>query len=448
MQKKLTPLFTPLFAILFLLLTFIGCSVIAPSRLVYTQPIQSIPVHKKLHIYDDGDYFLALAISSGGSRSAVWSAAVIKELFAQVKLDDGRSILDEVDYISSVSAGSLSSAYYCIKKPPGDTTNVEKYNQFFDKFIKDMSRNIEGNVIMKPGRWYRLFLPAMEKTYFLKKDFDRYYFSNLTFDYIHERNKRGEAPALIINGTVLDSGKKFLYTTLPSSNFNIYIDKMLENLKSAGIAKSNISLDENIYSVMFAEDIGLSIRDMEVSWAVASSISSPLIFGPIVLKDSRMPNNKSGTYYHITNGGLTDSLGLETIVQLLNSRINLRKKNYRGGMVIIIDAGHRIDPKDSVLLKNFGRRELAARTKEIYSGREKELSYLTVMFAQGDPKFKNIKFVYISPYLAEDPDIITKIKDTPTRFKITVDSVKNLETAAKEVVGTVKDGILRNYEGK
>ncbi len=54
----------------------------------------------------------------------------------------------------------------------------------------------------------------------------------------------------------------------------------------------------------------------------------------------------------------------------------------------------------------------------------------------------------IVPYLAKDPDIITMVKDTPTRFKITVDSVKNLEAAAKEVVGTVKNDILRNYEGK
>lgn len=438
-RKYLVPL-----AILFFCIS--ACSVIAPSRLVYTQPE---PVHKNLQRYDDGDYFLALAISSGGSRSAVWSAAVLRELFSQVKLDDGRSILDEVDYISSVSAGSLSSAYYCMKKPACNTKNEEEYRKFFDKFVAEMGRNIEGNVFMKPRLWYRLFVPSIEKTYFLKKDFDRYYFSGFTFDYLNRRSRNGESPSLIINGTVLDSGKKFLFTTLPRSNFktDLEIAKKLKNFKSAGMAKSNISINENIYSVVFAEDIGLSISEMEVSWAVASSIGAPAIFGPIVLKDRQSSDKKDGTYYHISDGGLTDSLGLETVVHLLNSRMNNQNKRYRGGMVIVIDAGHRIDPRDSVLSKKLGGEEMAARTKEIYTGRGKYLTYVTIILAQKDPKFKNIDFVYISPYMAEDPEIVRKVKNTPTRFKIKRESVRNLEAAAEKVVGTVKDEILRNYEG-
>ena len=131
---------------------------------------------------DDGDYFLAVTVSGGGSRSAVWSAAVFRELFKQVKLPDGRSILDEVDYISSVSGGSVSSAYYCLNKPESDTSNIEEHTTFFDTFVKEMRRNIERDVMLKPWLWYRIFLQPVELAFYLKWDFDKYYFHNATFN--------------------------------------------------------------------------------------------------------------------------------------------------------------------------------------------------------------------------------------------------------------------------
>ncbi len=49
----------------------------------------------------------------------------MKELYKQVKLPDGRSITDEIDYISSVSGGSLSMAYYCLNKPNVDSSHTD-----------------------------------------------------------------------------------------------------------------------------------------------------------------------------------------------------------------------------------------------------------------------------------------------------------------------------------
>src|SRR5450432_1443019 len=54
---------------------------------------------------NDG-YFVGLALSGGGSRSANFSAACMFEL-------QRIGILQHVDYISSVSGGSLTAAYYC-----------------------------------------------------------------------------------------------------------------------------------------------------------------------------------------------------------------------------------------------------------------------------------------------------------------------------------------------
>ncbi|MDB5322985.1 MAG: uncharacterized protein JWN40_4616, partial [Phycisphaerales bacterium] len=56
----------------------------------------------------EGDgWFVGLAISGGGSRSANFSAAVMFEL-------QRLGLLEKVDAISSVSGGSMTAAYYCL----------------------------------------------------------------------------------------------------------------------------------------------------------------------------------------------------------------------------------------------------------------------------------------------------------------------------------------------
>src|SRR4051812_48605796 len=56
---------------------------------------------------DADGYFVGLAISGGGSRSAVVAPAGMFEL-------QRLEILQKVDYISAVSGGSLVGAYYCL----------------------------------------------------------------------------------------------------------------------------------------------------------------------------------------------------------------------------------------------------------------------------------------------------------------------------------------------
>ncbi len=444
-----------------------GCSVLTNRMIIYDD---GELVGEKLPPAEDGDFFLAVAVSGGGSRSAVWSAAVLKELFYQVKLPDGRSIIDEIDYISSVSGGSLSSAYYCLNKPESDTRDVEEYQEFFDNYLTDMRRNIESDILLKPWLWYRILVLPEEKAFFLKWDFEKFYFGDSTFGDLYERQKRGYCPTLIINGTVMDNGAKFLFTTLSRKDFNYLPNFETERFEDTGIIKSNILFEEGILDVLFCEDIGLSIEDMDVSRAVVASAGVPLIFGPIILRDEVRSCVDDDYYIHVNDGGVGDTLGLESIVQLLLTHFDDPNKNYRGGMVIIIDANIRIDPEDSVTkIRGLKPVDTIERSRVIYAYRGKTLAYYAIMFIQQDPRFKDIKFVYISPYLADDPELIKEISDnpvgfsfepkeldvliekfksTPTRFKIKKELANNIEKAAKIVVEEVKERILLNFEGK
>jgi hypothetical protein len=126
-----------------------------------------------------------------------------------------------------------------------------------------------------------------------------------------------------------------------------------------------------------------------------------------------------------------------------------KKKRFSSGVILIIDANQHLDPEDSIFsIEGFGPAALIERSREIISYRGKNLTYLTIMFLQRDPRFKNIRFVYISPYLVDDPEIIARVKRTPTRLKIKPENAENLRKAATIAVGEVKDRILANFMGR
>src|SRR4051812_28068407 len=66
--------------------------------------------------YDD-DLLLALSFSGGGTRAAAFSYGVLAEMDqARIRQRNGASLLDRVDFISGVSGGSITAAYFGLKK--------------------------------------------------------------------------------------------------------------------------------------------------------------------------------------------------------------------------------------------------------------------------------------------------------------------------------------------
>ena len=79
--------------------------------LASTQPLISPTTSRSLakaaDFSDTDGYFVGLAISGGGLRSANFGAACMFQL-------ERIGLLQKVDYISSVSGGSLPAALYCL----------------------------------------------------------------------------------------------------------------------------------------------------------------------------------------------------------------------------------------------------------------------------------------------------------------------------------------------
>ncbi|MDH3831603.1 MAG: patatin-like phospholipase family protein, partial [Gammaproteobacteria bacterium] len=144
-MKKLTPG-------LLLLFMLAGCANYGtPKNIEIPDPreaeIYSLYDWRKAH--SDNDIRFILTFSGGGTRAAALSYGVMQELRDTNINYDGRPqrLLDEVDYISSVSGGSFTSAYYGLH---GDGI-FENYEKDFLKF------NLQKHLVLRalnPFLWF------------------------------------------------------------------------------------------------------------------------------------------------------------------------------------------------------------------------------------------------------------------------------------------------------
>ncbi|GIW54784.1 MAG: hypothetical protein KatS3mg082_1188 [Nitrospiraceae bacterium] len=62
---------------------------------------------------------------------------------------------------------------------------------------------------------------------------DSNFLDGLTFAQLYERELRGDSPRVIFNGTSYNTGRRFVLTTLPASEFDYdFVGRLLADLKS------------------------------------------------------------------------------------------------------------------------------------------------------------------------------------------------------------------------
>src|SRR5215813_9813637 len=83
------------------------------------EPVDVIP--------SDDDVLIALSFSGGGTRAAAFSHGVLTEMDGARMRRGGASLLDRVDFVSGVSGGSVTAAYYGLKKRAALTDFRERF---------------------------------------------------------------------------------------------------------------------------------------------------------------------------------------------------------------------------------------------------------------------------------------------------------------------------------
>jgi len=272
-----------------------GC---ASYGVILNEPLHDPPVGKPYsleHWTPSGtsDINLTLTFSGGGTRAAAFSYGVLKALRDTKVTIDGRErrLVDEVDFISSVSGGSFTAAYYGL-------FGERLFRDFETVFLR---RDVEGDLkrmLFNPVNWFR----STSRTEWAIEYYDQNIFHGATFaDMIRENS-----PLIVINATDLAYGVRFSFV-------QEYFRLLCSDLSSFSVAR-----------------------------AVTASSAVPVVFPPVVVENyaqcgseapewlSQLRNRAAGNirltaladrmssyldkerrkYIHFVDGGISDNLGL------------------------------------------------------------------------------------------------------------------------------------------
>jgi NTE family protein len=266
---------------------------------------------------DSAELALAITFSGGGTRAAAFAYGVLLALRdIEVEFDGRpRKLVNEIDGILSVSAGSVTAAYFGLH-------GMATFDTFPEKFLY---RNVQGALtrrFLSPWNWVRLVSPTFGRGDFMAEYFDETIFEGKAFADLIARNP----PFIVINATDIDAGTQFAFE-------QDQFDLLCSDLASFPVAR-----------------------------AVAASSAVPLAFAPLTLVNypSRQcgydlpawaaadaPNSEVSSrryqqgrrirhyvqhdekrFVHLVDGGISDNLGLRALYD---------KTTLAGGYVALLE---------------------------------------------------------------------------------------------------------------
>ena len=251
------------------------------------------------------EMLVMVAFSGGGTRAAAFAYGVLQELAATgVTTGKGsRTLLQEVDVISSVSGGSFTSAYYGLY-------GERIFEDFEERFLR---KDVEGDLalqVFKPNNWFRLMRGAFGRSDLAAEYYSKHFFDGATFTALD----RPGAPVLVINATDLATGMRFSFT---QAYFDLLCADLGEYPVSRAVASS--SAVPGVLSAITLKNYGGSCGFEPPPWLGEA------------LKDDTVTSRKMEArgledyldrekrpWLHLVDGGIADNLGLRSFYNTVN----------------------------------------------------------------------------------------------------------------------------------
>ncbi|MBH5329763.1 patatin-like phospholipase family protein [Eikenella sp. S3360] len=384
------------------------------------------------------DAYVVLLFSGGGTRAAALGYGVLEELAKQPVRIGGqdKTLLDSVDLVYGVSGGSVLATYYSLH---GRDTIPAFEQQFLKQnFQKQVSRQI-----FSLGNLPRLTSPEFGRGDLLQEQFENTLFGHATFGDLAERRK---GPFAVVSATDMSVGRRIDFT-------QEFFDMMCLNLS-----------------------------DLRLARAVAASSAVPMVFSPITLNNNggncgyTLPprlqyaleqggseqqsqtrrefsqqldlyqNSKERPYIHLLDGGLTDNLGLRSLLdatEIYPSQTLQRQmanQNVRKIIIISVNAQNQLDSDIDRSAKVPGLAAVlgAIINVPIDQNSQESLRRIRAVTDQwnssaGNRKGHPISLHFVSLSLRDLPDSALRknVLNISTSFYLPREDVNNLKEAAR-----------------
>lgn len=287
---------------------------------------------------------VAVAVSGGGVRSAVFAAGVMEQLAAiPDPRNGGASLMDNLTAVGGVSGGSMAATYFCLYKPDRFADPAETA-AFFQRFKSNMTLDVWmrgwAHYLSHPWEGAARYYTRYRFVQSYANAIDRHLFRGATFEDLNRREARGESPPLVVHAASLDTGRRFLFTNLNTAqNFAVDPRKVLERIPAVAPARDRTGL--TMLAQMQAspvcrsfgfDTINSDIRPFRLASAIAASSGYPLLPGPAALIDYATKG-----YVHVADGGINDNFSMDALVEMYLARLQRAPRANRL-VIISIDA--------------------------------------------------------------------------------------------------------------
>jgi NTE family protein len=254
----------------------------------------------------EDETFLILTFSGGGTRAAALAYGVLQHL-AKTPIDGGRrSLLDEVDVISSVSGGSFTAAFFALN-------GLAALSQFEERFLRrDVEMDLLKEALLNPYNWWRLLSPTFSRIDLAAEYYDKHIFGGRTYADLLKRRQR---PYLVVNATEMDLGARFDFT---QERF----DPICSDLQAVTIGRAVAA--SSAFPVLLTP---ITLRNFagtcgyrEPEW-VANALEDYAVNQRRYRSALELRAYVSGErpYLQLMDGGIADNIGLRAMLQAMSS---------------------------------------------------------------------------------------------------------------------------------
>jgi NTE family protein len=293
-----------------------ACVTVAPSNppLARYDPDAGYRFERLARGDNSDELFVILAFSGGGTRAAALAYGVLEALRDTSVSWQGRqrSLLDEVDVISSVSGGSFTAAYYALR-------GRRLFDEFPQRFLY---RPVQSELLkeaLSPANWLKLAAPAYGRSDLAAEFYDRELFAGATYADLIARNRR---PFVVLNATDMSTGAPFPFI---QDQFDMMCSD-LAGLPLARAAAASSAFPGALTPLTFYNYAG-SCQYRQPSWVQRAIDDHDLRVNPRHTANARnrlslaaerpagaAPADAKGTaarpYVHLADGGIADNIGL------------------------------------------------------------------------------------------------------------------------------------------
>ena len=427
-------------------ISLLSAALLSACSLVKYQPVAGIDTvdlkrgyrfeTSRLQRNDEDDTLIVLMFSGGGTRAAALGYGVLEQLHKQQITIGGKkqSLMSNVDVVVGVSGGSVLAAYFALK---GEETIPLFYKRF-------LHQNFQRQVVKQAfsmSNLPRLASPEYGRGDLLQEQFENYLFGKTTF---RDLEKNAKGPFAIISVTDMGIGERFNFT-------QEYFDPMC-----------------------------IDLGDLRLARAVAASSSVPMVFAPITLNNNgghcqytpplqfvsdsetgkkqlqtqkefferfqKYSDSKNRPYIHLIDGGLTDNLGMRSLLDMTEmypEKIlthKIKQNKIRHIVVINVNAQNEVssDLDKSAAVPGFRDVVSAIVNIPIDQHSQESLRRFRAFVDQWnkDKQNEDIYFSFVSLNLKDLPpsQLRDKVLNIPTSFYLPPEDVDNLRTAAAELM--------------